>query len=135
MRDFPRGSCGDSSILLGEYLHQKGWGIWDYVGGERESDLHSHAWLEKDGLIIDITADQFDGMDEAVIVSRDSSWHRQFIYREPAHPALIEVYDKNTRTNLNRAFSRIMATLEQSQRIIDQHGNYGRALLPRWLPH
>ncbi len=94
-RDFPRGSCGDASILLGEYLHQNDGGIWDYVGGERDSDLHSHAWLEKDGLILDITADQFDGMDEDCIVSRDSSWHLQFIYREPTHPALIEVYDEH----------------------------------------
>ena len=41
-RDFPRSSCGDTSILLGEYLHSSGCCVWDYVGGERDSDLHSH---------------------------------------------------------------------------------------------
>ncbi len=77
---FPRGSCGDASKLLGEYLHEQGQGVWDYVGGERDSNTHSHAWLEKDGLIVDITADQFDDIDEPVVVTRDRIWHQQFIY-------------------------------------------------------
>ena len=36
----------------------------------------THAWLELDGLVIDITADQFD--QEPVVVTRRSTWHRGF---------------------------------------------------------
>jgi hypothetical protein len=109
LRDFPRGSCGDASVLLGEYLHQTGHGQWDYVAGEREPDLHSHAWLEQDGLIVDITADQFDDVDEPVIVTSDRSWHQQFSSQEPRHPALIDRYDPRTRTILREFYERVTA--------------------------
>ena len=78
-RNFPHGSCGDTSILLGQHLYDRSLGLWEYAGGERELDLHSHAWIEQDGLIVDITADQFEDMAEPVIVTRDRSWHRQFV--------------------------------------------------------
>lgn len=29
--DFPRGSCGDAAILLGQYFHDCGFGTWIYV--------------------------------------------------------------------------------------------------------
>ena len=58
MKNFPHGSCGDTSILLGQYFFDQSLGLWEYASGEREPDLHSHAWLERDGLIVDITADQ-----------------------------------------------------------------------------
>lgn len=111
LRDFPRGSCGDASVLLGEYLYQTGHGQWDYVAGEREPDLHSHAWLEQDGLIVDITADQFNDVDQPVIVTSDRSWHQQFSYQEPRHPALIDVYDPRTRTILRDTYERVMAVM------------------------
>jgi hypothetical protein len=112
LRSFPRGSCGDASILLGEYLHQQGCGVWDYVGGERDCNLHSHAWLEQNGLIVDITAGQFDDVDEAIIVTMDRKWHRQFIYPEPRHPVLMSKYDPRTRKKLSQIYARIMAKLE-----------------------
>jgi hypothetical protein len=111
LRSFPRGSCGDASILLGEYLHQAGHGQWDYVAGERELDLHSHAWLEHDEMIVDITADQFDDVTEPVIVTSDRSWHRQFSYPEPRHPALIDTYDPATRTTLLEVYTRVLAVM------------------------
>jgi hypothetical protein len=37
-----------------------------------------HEWLEVDGIIVDITSDQFEGRNRfAVVVSRNSSWHAE----------------------------------------------------------
>lgn len=110
-QNFPSGSCGDASILLGEYLHQTGHGDWEYVTGERVRDLYSHAWIEQDGLIVDITADQFDDVDQPVIVTRDPSWHGQFANREPRHPALIDIYDPATRKRLREIYTRVTASV------------------------
>lgn len=82
LQDFPRGSCGDASLLLAKHLQNQG--IWPltYVCGEMTIDekgkFHSHAWLEIEDIIIDITADQFEGVTQQVIVTRDRSWHEQF---------------------------------------------------------
>lgn len=60
---FPRGCCGDASELLAEYLEEHGIGTvqicGEYLRGEFY-DKQSHAWLlTEDGIIIDITGDQF----------------------------------------------------------------------------
>lgn len=73
--NFPRGCCGDASDLLVEYFRQKGIEV-ESVSGVRRSG--THAWLEVDGLIVDITADQFPGVQEEVLVTHDKSWHNQF---------------------------------------------------------
>lgn len=74
---FPRGACGHTAELLGLYLIQK-FGIspeyvnqfaYDDIGGWTDS----HAWLEWNGLTIDITGDQF-GWDP-VIVTRAPVYH------------------------------------------------------------
>ncbi|MHA1637071.1 MAG: hypothetical protein ACTSUB_03555 [Candidatus Thorarchaeota archaeon] len=52
-----------------------------YVSGEyyfAPGKEQSHAWLEQDGLIIDITADQFDDVDVSIFISDDHEWYRQF---------------------------------------------------------
>ena len=74
--DFPAGCCSDTSLILAEYLKRKGFGIATHVSGEL--DGHSHAWLELKGLIIDITADQFDEIDSAVIVEQESIYHQKY---------------------------------------------------------
>ncbi|BBE50944.1 hypothetical protein OYT1_ch1387 [Ferriphaselus amnicola] len=58
-QSFPRGACGNASVLQGEWLGRKGFKGVEYVAG-RSDEINSHAWLVCDGLIIDITADQFD---------------------------------------------------------------------------
>jgi hypothetical protein len=84
---FPRGACGDSSELLGEYLRDSGFGHWTYVSGAIHNPFQSHAWIERDGVIVDITADQFDDMDQPVIVTVDRSWHDRFGQMAGAHTA------------------------------------------------
>jgi hypothetical protein len=89
---FPRGSCGAASEVLGHYLRAMCEVELIYVCGNRGSPSTgswlSHAWLENDGLIIDVTADQFDESLPRVVVTRDRSWHNQFIeqQRHPIEP-------------------------------------------------
>jgi hypothetical protein len=114
MKNFPHGSCGDTSILLGQYLFDQSLGLWEYTGGQREPDLFSHALVEQGGLIVDITADQFDDVSEPVIVTRDRSWHGQFVFQEPRNQARISDYDPGTRAWLRPIYERILASLASS---------------------
>jgi hypothetical protein len=57
IQGFPRGCCGIISELMGDYLNTEGIGEFFYVCGMK--DGASQAWLEVDGLIVDITGDQF----------------------------------------------------------------------------
>jgi hypothetical protein len=108
LQDFPAGSCGDASLLLGEYLFEHGQGEWTYVSRGRRSGSQSHAWIEKNGLIVDITADQFDDVDDEVIVTEDPTWHGQFASDEiVAHRARIGYYKDRGIGSLTKAY-RIM---------------------------
>lgn len=82
MKNFPQGCCGDTSLLLGAYLVDCGHEGFEYVCGERGSRADdtwtSHAWLVRDGLIVDITADQFSDAPRGVVVNAESVWHEQF---------------------------------------------------------
>ena len=96
LKHFPHGSCGDVTTLLGTYLEEMGLGYFDYICGGRISDGHSHAWLEKERLIVDITADQFDDQKNKVIVSISSPWHEMNFVRDPIrHIAHLNVYIDN----------------------------------------
>lgn len=111
LQQFPCGACGDASYLLARYFADQGCGEFEYVLGERRPDFHSHAWLEKDGLIIDITADQFEGMDTPVLVTSDHSWHHQFD-EEDRHVANFERYDAATVANLRSSYRLVVKLLE-----------------------
>jgi hypothetical protein len=76
-RTFPGGWCQDTSRALGELLKDRGQDGFKLVVGVRgEHDEKSHVWLERDGLIIDITADQFEHEPTArVMVTTARSWH------------------------------------------------------------
>ena len=74
---FPRGACGHCSELLGCYLHEVYAVEAEYVACDLYTDddkwMSSHAWVEWNGLIIDISGDQFGW--PPVIVSRTSPFH------------------------------------------------------------
>lgn len=83
MAEFPLGACGDAIHLLGTYFIDVGLGASDYVCGtridpERPRSPYSHAWLEHEGIIVDITADQFIDVEDPVIVIEQSAWHDAF---------------------------------------------------------
>ena len=80
LRHFPRGSCGDAVDMLATRLAGSPGRSLEYVFGKRVTDdgIEIHAWLQVDGFIVDITADQFDEVDDAVIVKRSSDWHSRW---------------------------------------------------------
>jgi hypothetical protein len=111
LRNFPAGACGDASLLLGEYLKLKGFSPLEYVVGFRGEQ--SHAWLELGGILIDITADQFESIEEAVIVTNDKSWYKQF-KQFSRSSTNIKLKYKNERETLERlldAYRNIVACL------------------------
>lgn len=80
--EFPLGTCDYTSSLLGQYLfnHHGLIGIRAVKGcTDTDTDYgRGHVWLELDGLIIDITADQFDDFSQKVYIDKDRSFHSQF---------------------------------------------------------
>ncbi|MEU4096256.1 hypothetical protein [Streptomyces sp. NPDC026673] len=109
---FPHGSCGDASILLGQYLYESGQGVWTYVSGWE--NRASHAWIEKNGLRVDITADQFDGVDTPVIIASGGGWHDRFtVDHSASHGALIDVREDFARRELRAAYERLTAVIRR----------------------
>jgi transglutaminase-like putative cysteine protease len=86
LRDFPRGSCSDASLLFATYLKDCGLPPCRYVSAERgdraAGTWTSHAWLVYGPWQVDITADQFADAPAGVIVERNSRWHEQFEIQE-----------------------------------------------------
>lgn len=111
LQEFPNGACGDASYLLAKYFEENGCGQFEYVVGEKRPNFHSHAWLEQDGVIIDITADQFEGINEPVLVTTDRSWHSQF-EEEDRHIADFERYDASTVNNLRSSYNFVIRQIE-----------------------
>lgn len=75
--DFPHGTCGPTTELLGLYLTGAYACSCRYVYGDRgsmdDNTWRSHAWLQWGEWSIDITADQFG--EPPVIFACDSTWH------------------------------------------------------------
>lgn len=107
--EFPRGSCGDATLLLAKYLKDNGQVGFVYVCGIR--DGHSHAWLEREGLIVDITGDQFPDNNDPVCVSRRSAWHAGFEI-DLERQSDIDLYDDFTLYNMGTVYKRISLHLQ-----------------------
>lgn len=75
--DFPRGACGHCAELLARYLRDRLHIDAIYASGRIDHLVNgqTHAWLEYNGLFIDISADQF-GL-PSVIVERVSNLHER----------------------------------------------------------
>ena len=112
--NFPFGSCGDAVLLLGTYLRKNGHGDFYYMSAESgdasKNTYCTHAWLEKDGLIIDITADQFRDTGDKVIVSTDRTWHDLWNWKVE-HVADIGRYDYYPTSTLEDAYQTIIGQM------------------------
>ena len=78
-KDFPKGWCGLASRVLGgvlckEYPQTEIYYTWGYIDGQ------SHAWVQFDEYILDITADQFNGITSEIIIEKNdqSVFHNSF---------------------------------------------------------
>jgi hypothetical protein len=108
--NFPRRSCGEVAPLLGTFLKSRGTGTFQYVCGWREG--HSHAWIEANEVIVDITADQFPEILERVIVTNCSPWHGSFERRGDPHEADYLIYDANTAERCEETYRIILEKIE-----------------------
>lgn len=92
----------------------RGLGVFDGIGGEfgtpGKHDWLSHAWLEQNGLIVDITADQCPWVSERVIVTRDDQWHRRFHVNNRG-VADVRRYGPAAGAQLGAVYDRILALL------------------------
>lgn len=85
--EFPSGTCGTVSNILGIILQRHGYGVFNYVWGRAYCPVFStHAWLEKDGIICDITADQFGEDYPKVYVGYENEFYKRFVNENPSHP-------------------------------------------------
>ena len=110
LSNFPRAACGSTVLILNAVIEHELGSSGQYVAGVRSTDEQSHAWLELDDLIIDLTANQFSDVTESVIVTRDREWHDQF--REITRPsARLMEYDPETRERFEKLLQRIRAFL------------------------
>lgn len=83
---FPRGICGWVSVALGAVLATKyPEEAFFYVNGVCGNQ--SHAWIEYENYIIDITADQFDEIDKSIFISikEDSGFHKKYQVTNSVH--------------------------------------------------
>lgn len=86
MKYFPRGSCGTTCRLLAYYLDTIGLGEFEYVCGNLNtcnSQYHiwnasSHAWLEQEGIAVDITGTQFHFITNDVNIVEASAYKAMF---------------------------------------------------------
>jgi hypothetical protein len=60
MSRFPNGCCHHGTQLLAYYLWESGWADLKVASGRHSRmPFHQHVWLLADGIILDITSDQF----------------------------------------------------------------------------
>jgi hypothetical protein len=115
--NFPRECCDHAVRLLALYLSSLGFeglnkahGIWR--GGNRE---RHHVWLEHEGTIIDITADQFGESLGRVIVTRRSPWHDAWEPElEPIDEQQLQIWRTKT-TEIFPVYLDILASVEEAR--------------------
>jgi hypothetical protein len=78
---FPSGTCGPVSELMGRIVLERTGQQGIYVCGDGHPDLkaqQSHAWLEVEGFIVDLTYDQLEGTGLVGWVHQVSPWYAKF---------------------------------------------------------
>ena len=76
---FPLDCCKATAFMFGHYLSSKvGRAELSYAWGQRGQD--THGWLQHNGYIIDLTADQFEDEVPPVVVEKigESTFHTTF---------------------------------------------------------
>lgn len=93
MGSYPEGWCGTMSRAWGAYLCEEYPEVeFQFVCGWRNG--RSHAWIQMDEFILDVTADQFDDCSEQIIVSANSAFHKSFEI-DPNNGHILSTKDKD----------------------------------------
>jgi len=113
LADFPSESCADASFLLGTYLKDNGINGFILIKGKRGESIsiETHYWLEHGDMIVDITADQFDEINERVVITEtNSKWYGTFSRSviQEADCRMIAALD--VRTHLEAVYDYILET-------------------------
>ncbi|MFW2503471.1 transglutaminase domain-containing protein [Clostridium diolis] len=109
---YPRGCCGDVSNLLAKFLRDNGIEceyVWGMMGRQ------SHAWLECDALIVDITADQFPEIKEQILITADKSWHKKF-KRQRRSDGDFEKFNFYNKHRLTTIYKNILLRISREKR-------------------
>lgn len=91
LKDFPFGCCRNSSIIIGQILKDYGAENVHVCRKEIDDMYASHAWIEFDNWIIDITADQFGTEFSPVLVLSQESpyWFHKKSNGEPCNFSIV----------------------------------------------
>ena len=107
---FPYGSCGDTCEVLAEILGELGYGSFRYICGVNDAG-QSHAWLKQESIIIDITADQFENIDESVYLGVSNEWYDSFEIIDE-HPAGYRRFNRDEVIELSDVHCRVSCLLD-----------------------
>ncbi|ABC32157.1 hypothetical protein HCH_05494 [Hahella chejuensis KCTC 2396] len=88
---FPCCACRAASDILGTWLTAHGYDNVTFVSGLRGEE--PHAWLEMEGLIVDITADQFIDGPGRIYIGADKRFHDQFGLQATSECCLSSVFE------------------------------------------
>ncbi|MBQ6483288.1 MAG: hypothetical protein IJI45_19460 [Anaerolineaceae bacterium] len=113
---FPKGACGTTCDLLAEWLWEHGIES-SYYCGKRSNGGYTHAWLEVEGFIIDITGDQFPEFPKAVYVGPLTPFHVQFCLPQVERDMIngFHCYDDRTISRLEREYKKIINNVSLSE--------------------
>ncbi len=112
---FPKGCCGDTSDLLAQWLWDNGYES-RYYCGRRAPDQRTHAWLEVDDLVVDITGDQFSDFSETIYVGPLTPFHIAFHIPEVEHDMVngFHIYDAGSVAKLEWIYKKILEHIPES---------------------
>ncbi|MFW5794860.1 MAG: hypothetical protein ACOCV1_05210 [Bacillota bacterium] len=117
LQNFPKGSCGDASLLLARYLQENDISPIYYTYGikstSKKSISPSHAWLKYKDLIIDITANQFDEISKKVIVTTNNKLYSGFKIRDRFVADYRNRYNKADVLDLDNSYKQIIKNIDK----------------------
>lgn len=104
-RNFPVGACEPTSILLAQFLADRGHPGFrviaaPYITNDQPELWYSHVWIGRGDLLVDITADQFNMDFAPVIVEPHSDWHA----RHETVEVSVGDFAPEQRAELNRVY-------------------------------
>ena len=126
--NYPNGCCEASTHFLAHYLVSRGLCKtdeirmpWNNYDSEGLWDCFSHGWIMlRGGLNIDISANQFPGIEDKVIVSRDHEVHRRFVGGEVV--SFEEHHRRLTCHDNGASFNRAWRIIEETEQVGSSNG-------------